>query len=247
MLMVMVMVMMLATSQAAPVGDPVPRLATGRLAVGARLEGASQWLQVEGCEETADACDGVWRRSGIVGVGRVTLLEGLGLDVEVGRLTDRIQQAGYSGQGLMWALGARGGVPLSGSGWWLGGVARYEAGLADNDQVGEDLAESRYSIGTASGLLVWSPLQDAGFSCWVGGQGAWRWSHTITPLGVDEDNQPILEVQTSAGLPVAAVAGLSIISEPLGAPWQPAWRIGIELDGTVGQTNLVSAQALVRF
>lgn len=230
----------------ATIGDPIPRTGIGRVATGVRIESASQWLHVKDCAP-GGSCDGVWRRSGLVGVGRITLVDGLGVDVEVGRLTDRIQQASYRGSGYQWALGARGALPLGSSGWWLSAVGRYSVGLGDNDEVGADLVENRFSVGTASGLLAWSPIQDAGFTFWVGGQGAWRWEHTVTPLGLDEDGVANLEVPMEAGVPVAAVAGLSIVSEPLGAPWQPAWRLGVELDGMVGQVNLVSVQALARF
>ena len=241
----MFMIWMSTLAAATPVGDPVPRLAAGRVAVGTALEMSSHWLSVSDCSQ--GACDGIWQRSGLVGVGRLTIVDGLGLDFSVGRLRDKISQANYSGTGVQGAIGVRGAIPLTQTGWWLSVVAQYSAGQADNGDVEGGLSMSGYSIGTSSALLAWSPVADVSFTCWGGAQGAWQWSQTITPIGLDSDGAPVLEVDVTAGLPVSGVIGLSIVSEPLGAPWQPAWRLGFELEAMLGQSNLTSGRILVRF
>ena len=230
---------------AAPVGEPVPRVEAGRVALGVRTGAASQWLTAQGCAE--GACDSVWRGSTTAGVARLTVVDGLALDAEVGRLSDRVSQASYTGKGLLWAAGARGALPLWMSGWWLCASGRYEAASATNGLEGSDLSASRYAIGSASGVLAWAPRGDVGFTTWIGGQGAWHWDQVLTPLGVGSDGEPVLEIVMDPGLPASAVLGLSIVSQPLGAPWSPAWRIGIELDASIGQSNLASGQVLVRF
>lgn len=241
----MFMIWMSTLAAATPIGDPVPRVAAGRFAMGTAVAMSSHWLSVRGCSE--GSCDGVWKRSGVVGTGRLTIVDGLGLDVSVGWLGDQISQAHYSGTGVQGSVGLRGAVPMKRSGWWLSGVAHLSAGQADNGELDSSLAMSSYRIGTVNALVAWSPVSDVSFTFWGGAQGALQWAHTITPIGFDSAGQAALEVDVIAGLPVSGVLGLSLVSEPLGAPWQPDWRLGFELEAMLGQSNLTSAQVLVRF
>ena len=243
----MLMLLWSAVSWAGAMGSPVPRVDTGRFVTGVRMGSSSHWLTIPGCEE-GQSCDGVWRHTGVVALGRVAIVNGLGIDAEVGTLSDQISQANYAGTGTQWAVGLRGALPLGrSSGWWLAGNGRFGHGRADNGEQGLSLSRNEYSIGTAGVAMAWSPSYDPGVSFWGGMETAWQWSHTITPLGIGEDGISVLDVQTTVGVPLSGNIGMAVVSEPLGAPWGPSVRLAVEIEGKLGQTNMAAGQVLVLF
>ena len=218
-------------ARAAPVGDPVADPAEGRVSLGAGLGGESHWVEERGCEES---CDGVWRRNRTSLSGRLVLLPGVALDGELSRQSDRVQQANYRGQGLVWAGGARLAAPLGRSGVWLSAVGRYEKGETLSASV-EEVERSRYQQGTVTGLVAWdSPLELGGVTAWGGAQAAWLWSHSIA---LDADGADALDIALHQAVPLSAVVGIGVTSDSLGPPWGPDWRMSLEVDGLIGQSN----------
>ncbi len=239
------MLLLISSAIAAPVTDPVSRAEDGFVYVAAQTGRESVWERDTSCDAASadQSCDGLWRRWGYTAHARLTLLDGLAIDGEIGRQNDRLRQANYRGNGLVYAAGLRGALPLSSSGFWLAGVGRFEIGQGTNSTE-DDI--STYRLGNMSALLSWKdPMGN--ISTWGGVQGAWRWDHSVEPLGRNEDGSTVLNISMKTVLPVSGVIGGELISDPLGAPWTSSWRLSVGVEALVGQSNGIYGWAAVRY
>lgn len=217
-------------AHAVPVVDPVASPKVARIRVVSLADLRATKVEDAACVGTQ--CQ-AWDQRTLVGAElQVALLPGLSVAVDAGRLVTRVDEADVDSVGFGWGLAARGALPLSRA-WWLAAQARLDGG--NPGQVGPDAEKTRHLIGSGTLALAWGDL-DGGLVGHLGAQASPLYQQRLQPLGPDG-----IEIELTPTFPVAAVAGFSFLSEPMGAAWNHPPRLAVHVDATGGQTTGVSA------
>jgi len=183
--------------------------------------GQTAWLREPDC--IGDACD-AWRVDTLVGgeVG-VGLLEGFGLYGHGAHVTETVDAAQYTAEGYAFGGGLRGSLPLGalvGLDGWLGVEHQFTAG--------GDLTEQATAWQLDGGVVLRGGAAREGFQGWIGA-GFVPWS---------AQSATVLDGAVTVGLtprvPVEAVAGFQLVSEPLFGPWDTRTRLSAGLSGALG-------------
>jgi hypothetical protein len=203
---------------------PGPMTTGTGLAVSGTVAGDSVWLWDEGCTQEG-ACEAVRTeaRQGVTaeaGIGRH-----LGAWIEVAHVHDQANAASYEGDGWGGNGGVRGRIPLrDGLGFaaWAGGELARTTGPAKTHP-GEASRRWEAEVGAA---FQWD-APDANAAVWLGGD--------VVPLGADRQEalEGALELELRPYTPAEAVAGILLVSDPLGSPWARA-RLRFGLAGRLG-------------
>ncbi len=231
------MLFLTAIAHAAPLSPAAAQTVKIGAEVAALVTTQREWLAVKGCSD--GNCNAV--RAEVLQGGQfdVRVARNWGFYVQAARLVERTDAAAYSGLGYAVTVGAKGGVDLEGNlgvdGWAsygrrssadptpTEGAAGYDSSTRDQLDLGADLR-----FGHAAD----------GFLGWVGAEGTYD-GEALTVL----DGSARLDVRPA--IPVSAVAGVLILSEPLSGPWTTRGRIGAGVSGTLGFRTGVSAWLVV--
>lgn len=197
---------------------PVAVEPTG-LQVVAGAAATREWLRESAC--STDACDAV-RISGWQGLDvSARIVRPLGAWARIEHVDDRVEQAQYTGAG--WALGGglQGGLalnPMLAVEAWVG--AQHVQTESANDTADRTFVEAGLTLAAGS-------TQD-NFVGWFGASGI-PWSR---------DRQHVVDgsvtVALSPYVPVEAVAGVLIVSDPLGGRPTKRGRLIAGIDGSAG-------------
>jgi hypothetical protein len=223
---------------AAPLGDPVPLPAAGRVRLDVRVGTDIVQETDTRCEESS-GCGATWNHSAVVGGLHIALIRGLGVYGELGLGKDQIQAAGYKGESKVWAAGVRAAVPVSQS-FWIAANTRVDDGQGQGVVVADDADPeiNTYRIYSGALLGVWGDSA-RGASMWLGAQSSWQWDHHVWPLGT-RTGEVRLDVPLSPDIPASGVIGFGLNSDPMGLPWRKSGRISVAIEGRAGQELGVS-------
>ena len=222
---------LISSAWAAPSGPPLPHPELGRLSV--RSFGDLETIAVKDLEcGSSSPCEASWTSATGGAALEWSPLPGLGVSGGVAYQDSKSTEADFRGSGLSYFVQLRGALPLS-SRWWLAGQASYSRTELSGGAVATGSNEqASLALGTVGATAIWSEVMD-GPSAWLGLQSSVLWSHEIYPLG--EDGSLVLPL--APRLPVSAVGGLAIRSQPFGVPWEDSVRLSVGLEGRAGQAN----------
>jgi hypothetical protein len=182
------------------------------------------WLTDHACQ--SGVCDTVREEAWQGAEVGVQLLKPLGLYGSIAHIHDNVPGAAYVGSGYLLTGGARVGIPLAGSAaihaWAELGRQRSES-LQTADA---DSATQRWQAEIGAALRGGDPRD--GLSAWIGAD--------VVPWSADELHvlDSTYKLKLRPVVPVEAVAGLLITSEPLGGPGTDHARLTATVRGTLG-------------
>ncbi|MDP2306136.1 MAG: hypothetical protein Q8P18_08910 [Pseudomonadota bacterium] len=189
--------------------------------VSAYTGGQRAWLREAGC--TGTACD-AWRADTLFG-GEVAV--GLAAPVAIyahaAYVTEEMEAALYTAEGYAAGAGARFTIPLS----RLLAVNAW-AGVEHQFTGNADLSETAAAWAIDAGATLRGGRADEGVQAWAG-VGVVPWSRNPATV-LDGD----VTVTLAARLPVEAVAGVMLASEPLFGPWNDRTRLAAGVTASYG-------------
>lgn len=179
------------------------------------------WLREAGC--TGTACD-AWRADTLVG-GEVAvgLAAPIALYAHAAYVNEEMDAALYAAEGYAAGAGARFTLPLS----RLLAVSAW-AGVEHQNTGNADLSERASAWAVDVGATLRGGRADEGVQAWVGA-GVVPWSQNPATV-LDGD----VTLALSARVPLEAVAGVMLASEPLFGPWNDRTRLAAGVTGSYG-------------
>lgn len=218
--------------RAAAVGDPVPNPSTGRFSMDASFDSMVVAERDDKC--SGDACDAKWEAQTFGASLGWSVVRGVGLYGQVGRVTESIEELQYEGSGLGYGGGLRLAVPVH-SAVWIAGNVHGSFGNTKSTRASQtpDPKHAEYAIYSGTLLLV-AGGPSGGGHLWFGPQAAWSWTHMVWPLG---DEGITLEVPLQPKRVVSGVLGATLMSDPIGVPWRVSPRFRTTAEARVGQEN----------
>ena len=229
------LILLLLSAQAAPVGGAIATPEVGRLRLSLNGQVGSTSLVDPECGANQN-CDASWGTGVLDGGLEVVLLRGVSVRVGGGALASRISEANYRGYGSEWYAGGRAGLPVLPADWWFvvdGQVRLTNAQGGRVDGGGRESEQSR--LGWLTAMLAKGEPEDGG-SLWFGAQMPLMWDQHVYPLG-KSDGEPILDLGLKPAWLGSALAGASLTSEPIGVPWKMTVRLEMAVEGQVGLDN----------
>jgi hypothetical protein len=195
-------------------------------------------LRARDCD--ADASCNASRADDAQGGGLI-IRTGTPLAVYVGaaRSHDAIEAAMYDGAGWTGRAGLRADFGASGRGSSPVGAFAWAETSTVRTRAADGSSAERWRV-DAGGAAVFGRIED-GVRTWVGAEfNPWR----------SDDAQVVdgsFGVALGARLPVAAVAGAALVSDPLGGPWSDAGRVSAGLQLRVGGSSGLEGFVAVGF
>lgn len=212
---------------AAPLSPVVPPTAGVDVAFG--LGTGVELLRERGCDGAN--CDAQRRATVKAGQVGVQVAPPLGLYAHARLLQEDLPAAAYTGDGWGAGVGLRGAVPV-GDTWGLWAWAEVDHGRTGATSTSDEgSSAARWQVEAA--LLAHAGDPRDGAVAWAGVSGIpWTNDHADVVDG---------EVRLALGppVPLEAVLGVELLSEPLGGPWS-RWRLTAGLQGTAGARTSIA-------
>lgn len=226
--MILLLAALLGTASAAPLApgslQPVPL----SFEITAALSADRFYLRAPGC--TGDACTAIRKESWQGGEGSLWFIPQLGVYGGLAHEVEQTAAATYSGAGYRLYGGIKGDVKLVRSaqlaGWFT--VTHTVTGEVHTPETTSTVPDQARRNQFEVGAVVQVGQADGGIQGWAGVE-AMPYTVDLTRV-LDGD----AKIALKPFIPVSAVGGVRLMSDPLGGPWAERGRLGVGVTGEVG-------------